>query len=477
MNRRGLSAAALAIGLMLIPNCDSAFAADRRVALVIGNSSYQNAPILANPAKDAEAMAESFKVAGFDVVTALYNLGIKEFLAKLRRFEDEAANADIAVIYYAGNNFMLPVDAKLVSDRDARDEAVSLGRLLEAVEGAKRLRLVILDACRDNPLAKTMKRQLTASLRAVTQGLALVEPTTNNSLIAYAAKAGAAAEDGNADHSPYTTALLTHLFVPGLDIRMALRLVRDDVVRATGNRQEPFQAGSLGGANIALVPTLAQPTVSASDVQAEYTLIERFALDPRTAIGPAKRAWEGFVKRHPTGWLADIARQQIARLEGMDLASRDPIVVPAPPAASSEEQKVWNGIKDSSDPAKFRDFIRRFPTSVLAMVAEKHLEALERAQKEREEKANAERDEKARIAREAKAAEEARLKAEREAKAAEEARLKAEREAAARRAEEERLAKLSEAERARAERELELKRLEQERQAKLAEEASLRQEV
>jgi len=131
---------------MLMPNCDSAFAADRRVALVIGNSSYQNAPILANPAKDAEAMAESFKVAGFDVVTALYNLGIKEFLAKLRRFEDEAANADIAVIYYAGhgievagNNFMLPVDAKLVSDRDARDEAVSLDRLLEAVEGAKRL--------------------------------------------------------------------------------------------------------------------------------------------------------------------------------------------------------------------------------------------------------------------------------------------------------------------------------------------------
>jgi uncharacterized caspase-like protein len=151
MNRRGLSAAALAIGLMLIPYCDSAFAADRRVALVIGNSSYQNAPILPSPTKDADAMAESFKVAGFDVVTALYNLGIKEFLAKLRRFEDEAANfedeaanADIAVIFYAGhgievagNNFMVPVDAKLVSDRDARDEAVSLGRLLEAVEGAK----------------------------------------------------------------------------------------------------------------------------------------------------------------------------------------------------------------------------------------------------------------------------------------------------------------------------------------------------
>jgi uncharacterized caspase-like protein len=249
---------------MLMPMWrDSAFAAERRVALVVGNSSYQNAPILANPTKDAEAMAESFKVAGFDVVTAQNNLGIKEFLSKLRRFEDEAANADIAVVYFAGhgieiagNNFMIPVDAKLVSDRDARDEAVSLDRLLETVEGAKRLRLVILDACRNNPFAKNIKRQRAASLRAVTSGLALVEPTANNSLIAYAAKAGVAAEDGNADHSPYTTALLTHLFVPGLDIRLALGRVRDDVIKATGNRQEPFLTGSLGGANIALVPGL-----------------------------------------------------------------------------------------------------------------------------------------------------------------------------------------------------------------------------
>jgi hypothetical protein len=236
---------------MLMPNCDLAFAADRRAfqpkpALVIGNSSYQNAPILPSTTKDADAMAESFKVAGFDVVTAQNNLGIKEFLTKLRQFEDEAANADIAVVYYAGHgievagiNFMIPVDAKLANDRDARDEIVSLDRLLEAVEGAKRLRLVILDACRDNPLAQTMKRQREATLRGAT-GLALVEPTANNSLIAYAAKAGAAAEDGNANHSPYTTALLTHLFVPGLDIRLALGRARETSSRRPATARSRF---------------------------------------------------------------------------------------------------------------------------------------------------------------------------------------------------------------------------------------------
>jgi len=140
---------------------------------------------------------------------------------------------------------MIPVDAKLVSDRDARDEAVSLDRLLVSVEGAKHLRLVILDACRDNPFARTMKRQRAATTRAVTAGLAVLEPTGNNTLVAYAAKAGASAEDGNAEHSPYTAALLTHLFVPGLDIRFALGRVRDQVVNDTSNRQEPFHLGSL----------------------------------------------------------------------------------------------------------------------------------------------------------------------------------------------------------------------------------------
>src|SRR5208282_5275544 len=136
------------------------------------------------------------------------------------------------------------VDAKLASDRDADDEAIPLDRLVESVDGAKKLRVIILDACRDNPFSRTMKQQRVA-MRGITAGLSAVEPSGINTLIAYAAKAGSSAEDGNADHSPFATALMDNLFVPGLDVRLAFGRVRDEVLKKTGNEQEPFVYGSL----------------------------------------------------------------------------------------------------------------------------------------------------------------------------------------------------------------------------------------
>src|SRR4029450_3270023 len=109
-------------------------------------------------------------------------------------------------------------------------------------------RLVILDACRDNPFAKSMKR--TVASRALGRGLAGVEPSRPNTLIAFAAKGGATAADGDTKHSPFTTALLVHLAKPGLELGKAFRLVRDDVMKATGNRQEPFVYGSLRGERV-----------------------------------------------------------------------------------------------------------------------------------------------------------------------------------------------------------------------------------
>jgi uncharacterized caspase-like protein len=161
MNRLSLSVAALTVGVLC------AFAqpalAEKRVALVVGNSAYQHAPALPNPARDARAMAAMFEKGGYAVVTAQYDAGNLQFKRAIRQFEDAAADADVAVIYYAGHgieihgvNYLVPVDAKLASDRDADDEAITLDRLVEAADGAKRLRLVILDACRDNPFVKTM---------------------------------------------------------------------------------------------------------------------------------------------------------------------------------------------------------------------------------------------------------------------------------------------------------------------------------
>src|SRR5712672_4184568 len=150
--------------------------AEKRVALVLGNSAYQNVAPLTNPANDAAKMAATLKDAGFDVVDSRRDLPAAETRRALRDFADRARDADIAVVYYAGHgmevdgtNYLIPVDAKLERDTDVYDEALSLDRVLVAIEPATRLRLVILDACRDNPFAKSMKRTLAS--RAIGQGL------------------------------------------------------------------------------------------------------------------------------------------------------------------------------------------------------------------------------------------------------------------------------------------------------------------
>ena len=233
--------------------------AEKRVALVLGNSAYQSVPPLPNPVNDAAVIAATLKEAGFDVVDSRRDLPAAETRRALRDFADRARDADIAVVYYAGHgievdgtNYLIPVDAKLERDTDVFDEAFSLDRILLAIEPAKKLRLVILDACRDNPFAKGMRR--TVASRSIERGLAKIEPASPNTLIAYSAKAGSTALDGDAGNSPFTLALAKHLTTPGLDVRRAFGFVRDDVLKTTGNRQEPFVYGSLGGDDVPLVP-------------------------------------------------------------------------------------------------------------------------------------------------------------------------------------------------------------------------------
>ncbi|MCC8984866.1 caspase family protein, partial [Bradyrhizobium acaciae] len=252
----------LAVAAFLIV-CQPAFA-EKRVALVLGNSAYRNTAPLTNPVNDASVMAATLKNAGFDVVDFRKDLPAVETRRALREFADLARDADIALVYYAGHgievdgaNYLIPVDAKLERDTDVYDEAFSLDRILVAIEPARKLRLVILDACRDNPFAKTMKRTL--ATRAIGQGLAKVEPTNPNVLIAYSAKAGSTAADGDGKNSPFTIALSKFLPTPGLDVRRAFGYVRDEVLKTTNNRQEPFVYGSLGGEDVPLVPAPAKP--------------------------------------------------------------------------------------------------------------------------------------------------------------------------------------------------------------------------
>ena len=200
-----------------------------------------------------------FRDAKFDVVDASNNLGGLEMRRLFRDFAEKSRGADIAVVYYAGHgieidgiNYLLPVDTALKRDIDVEDEAISLDRIVRMLEPAKRLRLIILDACRDNPFVKTVRR--TSETRSIGRGLVRIEPPSSDTLIAYAAKERTTASDGDGKHSPFTTALLKNLTVPGLDLRLALGRVRDDVMEMTRNRQEPFVYGSLGGSTVSLVP-------------------------------------------------------------------------------------------------------------------------------------------------------------------------------------------------------------------------------
>jgi uncharacterized caspase-like protein len=302
----------LAAGLLLV--CQPALA-EKRVALVFGNSAYQNVAPLPNPANDSAVIAATLKDAGFDVVDSRRDLPAQETRRALRDFADRARDADIAVVYYAGHgmevdgtNYLIPVDAKLERDTDVYDEAFSLERVLLAVEPAKQLRLVILDACRDNPFAKNMKKTLAS--RSIGRGLAKVEPTSPNTLIAYSAKAGSTALDGDAKNSPFTIALAKHLTTPGLDVRRAFGFVRDDVLKTTGNRQEPFVYGSLGGEDLPLVP--AKPALTATpaaspqaEARRDYELAQQ--------IGN-KAALTAFLAQYPDGFYADLAKIQLAKI-------------------------------------------------------------------------------------------------------------------------------------------------------------------
>ncbi len=167
-------------------------------------------------------------------------------------------------------NYLIPVDARLKADLDVQDEAVPLDRVLQVLEPANKLRLVILDACRDNPFLPTMRR--TVATRAVTRGLAQVEPSRPNTLIAFAAKAGSTADDGDGEHSAFTEALLKHIAVHGLDIRLALGRVRDDVLEKTKNAQEPFVYGSLGGSVVTLSARALAPVEQQGDRAAKTKL-------------------------------------------------------------------------------------------------------------------------------------------------------------------------------------------------------------
>jgi uncharacterized caspase-like protein len=227
-------------------------AAEKRVALVIGNSAYLNAGTLSNPVNDASDTARVLKAFGFNVILGL-DLTKPAFEEKVRKFSHALANADTAILFYAGHglqvagrNYLLPVDAKLGSERDLDFEAISLDFVLKQMEVERegKINVVFLDACRDNPLSKNLARSMGTRSVAVGKGLAEVH-TGVGTFIAYSTQPGNVALDGESRNSPFTEAFTKRVQEPGHNLTSIMIDVRKDVLAATGGKQVPWDHSAL----------------------------------------------------------------------------------------------------------------------------------------------------------------------------------------------------------------------------------------
>lgn len=232
-----------------------------RVALVIGMGDYVNITPLKNTINDADKIAAKLQEVGFNVTLAT-NKSQSDLLDILQTFSFQAETADLALVYYAGHgvevqgvNYLVPIDAAVTKADDITRVGISLNQILKAVESARKMRVVILDSCRNNPFTgiagfdtagDTSLSGNTSDPTAPAQGLAPVNPDLGT-LVAYAAKAGQVALDGLGGNSPYATALVEAFGRPDVEIGLMFRQVRDEVLKNTGNLQEPYQYGSLSG--------------------------------------------------------------------------------------------------------------------------------------------------------------------------------------------------------------------------------------
>ena len=318
-NSRRATCVAAALSLV---GAASAVHAAQRVALVIGNADYRHVPTLANPRNDAADVAVALERLGFEV-DILAEAGRARMFDGLKQFARAARSADIAVVFYAGHgievdraNYLVPVDAELKADTDVEYEAVPLGLVTGSVAVARSFGLVILDACRDNPFRRRM--EVAGATRSIGRGLGRVEPPASSVAVAYAARDGTTAADGEGRNSPYTRALLQHIGEPELVGEM-LNKVAESVLRQTGGGQEPVVYGRL--------PSGAYFTGTG----------RRLAGNPASGAGPdpAAEAWkvvrdvrdpalvEAFLADWPGSVYASAARALLAKLPRAGHVFRD----------------------------------------------------------------------------------------------------------------------------------------------------------
>lgn len=317
----------------------SATASAKRVALVIGNGAYEHASPLPNPANDANAMSAALERMGFEVILGL-DQSRGDTLATLSEFARALEGAEAGLLFYAGHgiqvagvNYIVPVDAALARESDVFLSLVSMDDVLRVMETEVPTRLVLLDACRDNPLSRTLKRSMgTTRSASVGQGLARVD-TAAGTLIAYSTAPGDVAEDGEGRNSPFTTALLAHIETPGLEARQVLTRVRNDVQIQTAGRQLPWDSSSLtgdfyfnGDVTIQITPAPEPPAQSTPNPQGAELLFWESVKDSERS-GDYQAYLDAF---GDNGLFAALAQARLASLDPRAQPEAEPDFTPNP---------------------------------------------------------------------------------------------------------------------------------------------------
>lgn len=295
--------------------------ADKRVAFVVGNAAYKNVPQLPNPAMDAKSMARVLRNVGFDVVEGA-NLTRDAMTAKLLEFGKKSEGADVALFFYAGHgiavngtNYLLPIDADLKSEMDVKlGAAINVDLTLEQTMADAKVKLVFLDACRDNPFAAKIRSAKATRSVTVASGLAEMK-SGEGTLIAFATGPGQTALDGEAGtNSPFTRALLANITSPGVEIQQAMTKVRAQVNDETGKAQLPW-----GHTNLIGTVFLNPAAVTASDAAAPATIAQagEVELEFWRSIKDSNKVEElnAYLTNYPNGTFKSLALARIAAIQ------------------------------------------------------------------------------------------------------------------------------------------------------------------
>jgi uncharacterized caspase-like protein len=288
--------------------------AETRVALVIGNGAYQNAPRLPNPANDAADVAASLKRSGFETILAT-DLDKTAMDAATIRFARVARTADVAMFYYSGHalqfggvNYLAPVDAKLTDEADLR-RMVRVDEIVSDLQQAKNLRFLVLDSCRDNPLADELKRSIgTTRALPLQRGLARID-SPQGMIVAYATQSGRTADDGVGRNSPYTAAFVKNIEAQD-EIGTIFRRISADVYETTQHNQLPELSLSLIGEfylkGKVELQIKSEPSAQPDTTQRDFEATERVDTVP---------AWDAFLAQHPSGFYSSLARERRTKAE------------------------------------------------------------------------------------------------------------------------------------------------------------------